>query len=185
MPPLKSTLKIASYVDQGCLGAILPPAWRGQLTDAAAVGWQADEVEAVFADILGHLDGQGLAAAQLERLSQAAFVPVANATHMARPPQLYSRLRTALSPFAFEVPSAFIPHIKVRRPGPGEQHQRRVRPANGHAWFRSFTKKLPSRALHFNFKCCHSGEASTTVPMKTRMIVVYSALHFSHRIRTI
>lgn len=71
----------------------------------------------MFAAILSRLDGQGLSQAQLDRLSRAAFVPVANATHMARPTlQLYSRLRTALSPFAFEVPSAFFPHIKVGRP---------------------------------------------------------------------
>lgn len=71
-------------------------------------------MEEVFGAVLKYLSDQGLSELQAKRLSQAAFVPVANATHLARPEKLFGRLHVNLSPFAFEVPAAFIPYMQVR-----------------------------------------------------------------------
>ena len=70
-------------------------------------------MEEVFGKVLSYLSEQGLSESQALRLSTAAFIPVANATRLARPSLLFSRLRVNLSPFAFEVPAAFISHAKV------------------------------------------------------------------------
>lgn len=47
----------------------------------------------------------GLSKAQADSLSSAPLVPVANASHLAAPRQLFARLPADLAPFAYEIPT--------------------------------------------------------------------------------
>ena len=58
---------------------------------------------------------QGLNARQRQRLHDVPFVPVANATRLAAPSQLFVRLSEELAPFAFEVPVHLVSHLPVLR----------------------------------------------------------------------
>ena len=58
---------------------------------------------------------QGLNARQKRRLGDLPFVPVANATRLAAPSQLFVRLSEDLAPFAFEVPVHLVAHLPLLR----------------------------------------------------------------------
>lgn len=59
--------------------------------------------------ILQHLDKEGLSPQQALQLSGAAFIPVAHASRLVAPQQLFLRLGgAALAPFAWEVPGQFV-----------------------------------------------------------------------------
>lgn len=71
-----------------------------------------DSVEpfnSVTLTLLQHLDKEGLSPQQALQLSGAAFIPVAHASRLVAPQQLFLRLGgAALAPFAWEVPGQFV-----------------------------------------------------------------------------
>jgi hypothetical protein len=61
--------------------------------------------------VLQHLDKEGLSPQQALQLSAAAFIPVAHASRLVAPQQLFLSLSgAALAPFAWEVPGQFVAH---------------------------------------------------------------------------
>ncbi|KAK9798935.1 hypothetical protein WJX73_003884 [Symbiochloris irregularis] len=73
----------------------------------------AGSVEDVFGRVLRHLSAQGLNTRQQGRLRDVAFIPVANATRLAAPTQLFIRLPGDLAPLAFEVPVQLVSHMAL------------------------------------------------------------------------
>lgn len=56
---------------------------------------------------------QGISAAQRKQLSRLAFIPVANSTRLVAPACLFARLRSDLSPIAFELPPSLTSRTQV------------------------------------------------------------------------
>lgn len=70
----------------------------------------------VTLSVLQHLDKEGLSPQQAMQLTGAAFIPVAHASRLVSPQQLFLRLGgAALAPFAFEVPGQFAAHAALLR----------------------------------------------------------------------
>lgn len=53
--------------------------------------------------------------ADITKLQQVAFLPAANGTRLVTASSLFARLTINLSPFAFELPSAYLPFVKILR----------------------------------------------------------------------
>lgn len=51
--------------------------------------------------------------ADIMELHKVAFIPVANGTRLVTPKSLFARLTINLSPFAFELPSLYLPFVKI------------------------------------------------------------------------
>lgn len=51
--------------------------------------------------------------ADVLELQRVAFIPVANATRLVKANALFARLTINLSPFAFELPSGYLPFVKI------------------------------------------------------------------------
>lgn len=49
----------------------------------------------------------------IAKLQQVAFLPAANGTRLVTASSLFTRLTINLSPFAFELPSAYLPFVKI------------------------------------------------------------------------
>lgn len=73
-----------------------------------------DDVETftnVTLQVLQHLDKEGISPQQAMQLAGAAFIPVAHASRLVAPQQLFLKLGgAALAPFAWEVPGQFVGH---------------------------------------------------------------------------
>ncbi|CAL9081959.1 unnamed protein product [Musa acuminata var. zebrina] len=72
-------------------------------------------VEDAFLDILKYLDKiwGTLSSSDILELQKVAFVPVANGTRLVTVNSLFVRLMVNLSPFAFELPSLYLPFVKI------------------------------------------------------------------------
>ena len=56
---------------------------------------------------------QGLSKEKALELRNVRMVPVANATLLAAPSRLFTRLRQDLAPFAFELPPEYTPYVTM------------------------------------------------------------------------
>ncbi|KZV50624.1 sacsin [Dorcoceras hygrometricum] len=56
-----------------------------------------------------------LSSSDISRLQQVAFLPAANFTRLVTASSLFARLTINLSPFAFELPSEYLPFVKILR----------------------------------------------------------------------
>lgn len=72
--------------------------------------------EASF-DVLKYLDRvwSSLSSSDKEALCQVAFMPAANGTRLVTASFLFTRLTINLSPFAFELPSLYLPYVNILR----------------------------------------------------------------------
>lgn len=72
--------------------------------------------EASF-DVLKYLDRvwSSLSSSDKEALCQVAFMPAANGTRLVTASCLFTRLTINLSPFAFELPSLYLPYVDILR----------------------------------------------------------------------
>ncbi|WMV13959.1 hypothetical protein MTR67_007344 [Solanum verrucosum] len=72
--------------------------------------------EASF-DVLKYLDRvwSSLSSSDKEALCQVAFMPAANGTRLVTASCLFTRLTINLSPFAFELPSLYLPYVNILR----------------------------------------------------------------------
>ncbi|KAF3621211.1 Binding protein, putative isoform 2 [Capsicum annuum] len=72
--------------------------------------------EASF-DVLKYLDRvwSSLSLSDKESLCQVAFMPAANGTRLVTASCLFTRLTINLSPFAFELPSLYLPYVNILR----------------------------------------------------------------------
>jgi sacsin len=87
--------------------------WGG-ITGARTAGSHVsveDAYLAVFRFLYSKWDG--LSASEREMLRGVPFIPVANGTRLVAPDRLYARARTDLAPFAFELPRAFTPYLRI------------------------------------------------------------------------
>ncbi|KAL1560994.1 sacsin isoform X2 [Salvia divinorum] len=74
-------------------------------------------VDEVALEILRYLDKfwSSLSSSDITKLQQVAFLPAANGTRLVKASSLFGRLTINLSPFAFELPSAYLPYVKILR----------------------------------------------------------------------
>ncbi|WOK94827.1 sacsin [Canna indica] len=72
-------------------------------------------VEDAFLEILKYMDKiwGTLSSSDILELQKVAFVPVANGTRLVTAKSLFVRLTINLSPFAFELPSSYLPFVKI------------------------------------------------------------------------
>ncbi|XP_074588626.1 LOW QUALITY PROTEIN: uncharacterized protein LOC141844465 [Curcuma longa] len=72
-------------------------------------------VEDAFSDILKYMDKiwGTLSSSDIMELQKVAFVPVANGTRLVTAKSLFVRLAANLSPFAFELPSLYLPYVRI------------------------------------------------------------------------
>lgn len=72
-------------------------------------------VEDAFLEILKYLDKVwgALSSSDILELQKMAFVPVANGTRLVTVKSLFVRLTINLSPFAFELPSLYLPFVRI------------------------------------------------------------------------
>lgn len=56
-----------------------------------------------------------IAMVDIAKLQQVAFLPAANGTRLVKANSLFARLTINLSPFAFELPSVYLPFVKILR----------------------------------------------------------------------
>lgn len=74
----------------------------------------AEPFSSITVKVMQHLDNEGLTAQQAMQLTGAAFIPVAYASRLVAPQQLFLRLGgAALAPFAWEVPGQFVAHAAL------------------------------------------------------------------------
>ncbi|XP_073158695.1 uncharacterized protein [Henckelia pumila] len=68
-------------------------------------------------EVLRYLDKvwDSLSSSDISRLRQVAFLPAANFTRLVTASSLFARLTINLSPFAFELPSEYLPFVKILR----------------------------------------------------------------------
>ncbi|XP_026408158.1 sacsin-like isoform X2 [Papaver somniferum] len=113
----------------GALHLRSPPAFTTVLRHLEIVGKNGGEdtlahwptvagmmtVEEASLEILRYLDKiwSSLSASEILALKELAFVPVANGTRLVTANCLFARLAINLSPFAFELPSLYLPFMKV------------------------------------------------------------------------
>ncbi|KAI3443790.1 hypothetical protein Pfo_000455 [Paulownia fortunei] len=66
-------------------------------------------------EVLKYLDKvwRSLSSSDIAKLQQVAFLPAANGTRLVTASSLFARLTINLSPFAFELPSAYLPFVKI------------------------------------------------------------------------
>ncbi|XP_042037175.1 sacsin isoform X1 [Salvia splendens] len=74
-------------------------------------------VDEAALEILRYLDKfwSSLSSSDITKLQQVAFLPAANGTRLVKASSLFARLTINISPFAFELPSAYLPHVKILR----------------------------------------------------------------------
>ncbi|CAN1168841.1 SACS [Linum perenne] len=72
-------------------------------------------VDEASSQVLKYMDGvwDSLSSAEKKELQSVAFLPVANGTRLVMASSLFARLAVNLSPFAFELPTLFLPFMKV------------------------------------------------------------------------
>ncbi|GLT87071.1 hypothetical protein SLE2022_051720 [Rubroshorea leprosula] len=68
-------------------------------------------------EVLKYLDKiwVSLSSSDIEKLKGVAFVPVANGTRLVTASLLFARLTINLAPFAFELPTMYLPFVKILR----------------------------------------------------------------------
>ncbi|XP_029123505.1 uncharacterized protein [Elaeis guineensis] len=73
------------------------------------------KVEDAFLEILKYLDKVWgtLSSSDIAELQKMAFVPVANGTRLVSVKSLFVHLTINLSPFAFELPSLYLPYVRI------------------------------------------------------------------------
>ncbi|KAK4397028.1 Sacsin [Sesamum angolense] len=66
-------------------------------------------------EVLKYLDKVwgSLSSSDMTKLQQVAFLPAANGTRLVKASSLFARLTVNLSPFAFELPSSYLPFVKI------------------------------------------------------------------------
>ncbi|KAL3825148.1 hypothetical protein ACJIZ3_021177 [Penstemon smallii] len=66
-------------------------------------------------EVLKYLDKDwgSLSSSDIGKLQQVAFLPAANGTRLVTASSLFARLTINLSPFAFELPPAYLPFVKI------------------------------------------------------------------------
>ncbi|KAJ3689238.1 hypothetical protein LUZ61_018402 [Rhynchospora tenuis] len=74
-------------------------------------------VEGAFLEVLRYLDKiwGTLSSSDKGKLKGLAFIPVANGTRLVQAKSLFARLTINMSPFAFELPSSFLPFVTILR----------------------------------------------------------------------
>ncbi|KAL7096896.1 hypothetical protein ACP275_10G109500 [Erythranthe tilingii] len=72
-------------------------------------------VDEASLEVLKYLDKlwPSLSSSDIAKLQQVAFLPAANGTRLVTASSLFARLTINLSPFAFELPSAYLPFVKI------------------------------------------------------------------------
>ncbi|XAR63998.1 hypothetical protein NMG60_11024176 [Bertholletia excelsa] len=72
-------------------------------------------IEEASFEVLKYLDKVwgSLSASDITELQRVAFVPAANGTRLVTANSLFARLTINLSPFAFELPSMYLPFVKI------------------------------------------------------------------------
>eukprot|EP01018_Ginkgo_biloba_P011710 Gb_03748 [translate_table: standard] len=74
-------------------------------------------VEDAFSDVLKYLSNiwGALSSSDILELQKVSFIPVANGTRLVTASALYVRLGVNLAPFAFELPSLYLPYVRILR----------------------------------------------------------------------
>ncbi|XP_058090303.1 uncharacterized protein LOC131236843 isoform X2 [Magnolia sinica] len=72
-------------------------------------------IEEASSEVLKYLDKiwGTLSASDISELQKVAFIPVANGTRLVKASSLFVRLTVNLSPFAFELPTRYLPFVKI------------------------------------------------------------------------
>ncbi|KAK9663814.1 hypothetical protein RND81_14G000300 [Saponaria officinalis] len=72
-------------------------------------------VEDAACEVLKYLDKvwASLSSSDIQELEKVAFLPAANGTRLVRASSLFARLGVNLSPFAFELPSMYLPFLTI------------------------------------------------------------------------
>ncbi|CAN0888331.1 SACS [Linum grandiflorum] len=72
-------------------------------------------VDEASSKVLKYLDGvwDSLSSSEKNELQKVAFLPAANGTRLVTASSLFARLTVNLSPFAFELPTLYLPFVKV------------------------------------------------------------------------
>lgn len=74
-------------------------------------------VEEAFGDVLKYLNNiwGTISSSDILELQKVSFIPVANGTRLVTASALYVRLGVNLAPFAFELPSLYLPYVRILR----------------------------------------------------------------------
>jgi len=85
--------------------------------DSALGNWpsSAGPLEVAFGSLLDHVHTQGLSPPEMVELRALRLIPVANGTSLAPINQVFTRVPSDLSPFAFEIPVSFSEKATVLR----------------------------------------------------------------------
>eukprot|EP00257_Ricinus_communis_P020409 XP_015579634.1 sacsin isoform X1 [Ricinus communis] len=113
----------------GALHLRSPPAFSTVLKHLEVVGRNGGEdtlaqwpttpgvmtVDEAFCTVLRYLDRVwgSLSSSDLEKLQRVAFLPTANGTRLVTANSLFVRLTINLSPFAFELPTSYLPFLNI------------------------------------------------------------------------
>lgn len=113
----------------GALHLQSPPAFSSVLKHLQVIGKNGGEdtlahwpiasglknIEECTCEILKYLDKiwGSLSPSDVAELQKVAFLPVANGTRLVTADALFARLMINLSPFAFELPSVYLPFVKI------------------------------------------------------------------------
>ncbi|KAJ4822812.1 hypothetical protein Tsubulata_015814 [Turnera subulata] len=128
-PILSKQIHIPPVYSWGAFSLRSPPAFSTVLKHLQVIGRNGGEdtlahwpitsgmltIDEASCEVLKYLDKawDSLSSSDVEALKRVAFLPAANGTRLVMANSLFVRLTVNLSPFAFELPTLYLPYVKL------------------------------------------------------------------------